>query len=175
MELANRLQKRQKHLKKWARRCGVSCYRLYDRDIPEFPLIVDWYDGEVVMWIYDRSRDTTPAEIDTWRELAIAEVQEGLAVQPKQIFAKERFRQRGLTGQYKRIDQFGQTRIIEEQGLKFEVNLSDYIDTGLFLDHRNTRDLVRQQAKANGFSIYLPTPAVLPAMLSTAVHHTPQL
>ena len=146
MELANRLQKRQKHLKKWARRCEISCYRLYDRDIPDFPLIVDWYDGEVVLWIFDRTRDTTPADIDTWRKLAIAEIQEGLNVQFDQIFAKERFRQRGLTNQYKRIDRFGQTRIVEEQGLKFEVNLSDYIDTGLFLDHRNTRDLVRQQS-----------------------------
>jgi len=146
MELANRLQKRQKHLRKWARRNGITCYRLYEKDIPEFPLIVDWYDGEVVVWIFDRSRSDTPAEIDAWRKLALAEVQEGLNVQPDQIFAKDRFRQRGLTGQYKRLDQFEHTRIVQEQGLNFEVNLSDYIDTGLFLDHRNTRDLVRKQA-----------------------------
>ncbi|KAA3659700.1 MAG: hypothetical protein DWQ04_21500 [Chloroflexi bacterium] len=147
MELANRLRKRQKHLRKWARRNGITCYRLYEKDIPEFPLIVDWYDGEVVVWLFDRSRSDTLTEIDNWRKLALAEVSAGLDVLPDHIFAKERFRQRGLTGQYKRIDQFGQTRIIEEQGLKFEVNLSDYLDTGIFLDHRNTRHLIRQQAK----------------------------
>ncbi len=146
MELANRLKKRQKHLRRWAGRNGITCYRLYEKDIPDFPLIVDWYDGEVVVWIFDRSRDNTPADINTWRELALTEIRAGLDVQQNQIFAKERFRRRGLTGQYKRIDQIGQTRIVHEQGLNFEVNLSDYLDTGLFLDHRNTRNLVRQQA-----------------------------
>ncbi|MCA9928204.1 MAG: class I SAM-dependent methyltransferase [Anaerolineales bacterium] len=146
MELANRLRKRQKHLRKWAQRQGVTCYRLYERDIPEFPLIVDWYDGEVVVWIYGRSKDETAVDHTIWCNLALADIQAGLDVQPNQIFVKERFRQQGLTNQYERVNQTGHVRIVPEQGLYFEVNLSDYLDTGLFLDHRNTRDLVRRQA-----------------------------
>lgn len=146
MDLSNRLRKRQKHLRKWARRSNVTCYRLYERDIPDFPLIVDWYAGEVVVWVYGRSQDETPTDIAAWRTLALTEIQTGLDVQPQQIFVKERFRRQGLTGQYERIDQSGQVRIVREQGLQFEVNLSDYLDTGLFLDHRRTRALVRERA-----------------------------
>jgi len=146
MELANRLRKRQQHLRKWARRGGVTCYRLYERDIPEFPLIVDWYDGEVVVWIYGRSPTDTPATNTAWYELALSEIQAGLDVQPRHIFVKKRFKQSGPDSQYERVDQSGHVRVVQEQGLNFEVNLSDYLDTGLFLDHRHTRDLVRQQA-----------------------------
>jgi len=140
--LANRLRKRQKHLRKWARRSGVTCYRLYERDIPEYPLIVDWYDGEVVLWLYDRTRDETPEEAEAWRIQAHDEIKAGLDLTDAQIYVKAREIQRG-NAQYERLEQEGTVRIVEEQGLRFEVNLSDYLDTGLFFDHRNTRALVR--------------------------------
>ncbi|MEZ4707649.1 MAG: class I SAM-dependent methyltransferase [Caldilineaceae bacterium] len=144
--LANRLRKRQRHLRKWARRSEVSCYRLYERDIPEYPLIVDWYEGEAVVWLYERTRDETDAQAMAFQAQALIEIQEGLALKPAQIFVKERQRQQG-NSQYERLAQSGQVRIVQEQGLRFEVNLSDYLDTGLFLDHRNTRARVRSEAQ----------------------------
>ncbi|GIK57057.1 MAG: methyltransferase [Chloroflexota bacterium] len=144
--LANRLRKRQRHLQKWARRQDVSCYRLYERDIPEYPAIIDWYDGAVVAWLYGRARDETPDQQATWRAHTLAEIQAGLDIPSTQIFVKERARQQGLDVQYERLAQKGHIRLVREQGLVFEVNLSDYLDTGLFLDHRQTRALVRERA-----------------------------
>ncbi len=144
--LANRLQKRQRHLQKWAKRQDVTCYRLYERNIPEYPAIIDWYDGEVVTWLYERTRDETPAQQAAWRAHTLAEIQAGLGVTAGQIFIKERARQQGLETQYERLAQTGHSRLVREQGLIFEVNLSDYLDTGLFLDHRQTRAMVRERA-----------------------------
>ncbi len=146
MALANRLRKRKKHLRKWARRNDISCYRLYERDIPEFPLIVDWVDGEVVAWVYGRSKDETAVDASAWAEIALSEIQAGLDVSPDKIFLKNRMRQRGLTEQYERTAKRSEIRIVGEQGLRFELNLSDYLDTGLFLDHRHTRKMVGDRA-----------------------------
>ncbi|WP_420642740.1 class I SAM-dependent methyltransferase [Candidatus Leptofilum sp.] len=140
--LTNRLQKRMRHLRKWAKRHDISCYRLYERDIPEFPLIVDWYDGEAVVWLYMRPNDDDEA----WHDDALNQVQEALNLSPRQIFVKTRSRQRGLQQQYERFGEKGHVRLVQEHGLKFEVNLSDYLDTGLFLDHRQTRAMVRDEA-----------------------------
>jgi 23S rRNA (cytosine1962-C5)-methyltransferase len=144
--LANRLQKRQRHLRKWAKTHAITCYRIYERDIPEYPAIVDWYDGEAVVWLYGRKTPTTPAEEEAWQNHTIAEICAGLELPPEKLFIKERFRQKGLDVQYERIAQTQAIRIITEQELRFEINLSDYLDTGLFLDHRQTREMVRQQA-----------------------------
>lgn len=143
--LANRLRKRQRHLRKWARRNNITCYRLYERDIPEFPLIVDWYDGEAVAWLYERTRDETAEQAHAHRALTLSEIGDGLDLRRDQIFVKERQVQRG-SAQYERLEQAHHVRIVDEQGLRFEVNLSDYLDTGLFLDHRATRALVRERA-----------------------------
>ncbi|GJM42747.1 MAG: methyltransferase [Ardenticatenaceae bacterium] len=140
--LANRLRKRMRHLRKWAKRHDISCYRLYERDIPEFPLIVDWYDGEAVVWLYERSDEAD----NSWQEEALQQIQDALTLKPRQIFVKTRARQRGLQQQYERFGQQGHVRLVQENGLTFEVNLSDYLDTGLFLDHRPTRAMVRETA-----------------------------
>lgn len=145
MDLANRLRKRQRHLRKWARRADVTCYRLYERDIPAFPLIVDWYDGAVVVWLLSRRKGET-AVSPAFRQQIITEICAGLDVTAADIFFKERARQQGLQTQYERVAQQQSVRIVAEQGLRFEVNLSDYLDTGLFLDHRPTRALVRNRA-----------------------------
>ena len=143
--LANRLRKRHRHLRKWARRSGVTCYRLYERDIPDAPCIVDWYDGEAVVWLSLRKRDETPEQDAAWREYVVEEVCSGLDLPIDKVFVKARERQKGLN-QYERLAQHGHVRVVEENGLRFEVNLSDYVDTGLFLDHRGTRALVREAA-----------------------------
>jgi 23S rRNA (cytosine1962-C5)-methyltransferase len=148
--LDHRLAKRFKHLSKWSRRTDAPCFRVYERDIPEFPLVVDWYDGDVVAWLHPRTRDDTPDRVDEHERVCVQHIVRGLAIDPSRLFIKHRQRQRGLA-QYERVDTRGVVRTVREQGLSFEVNLSDYLDTGLFLDHRTTRGLVR--ARASGLRV----------------------
>lgn len=144
--LANRLAKQLRHLRGWAKAGGVTCFRLYERDIPEFPLIVDWYDGDVVVWVYHRTRDDTLEKEVAFHALVKSEIVAGLEVPLERLYIKYRARVRDRTDQYERMDQRGIVRMVLEQGLKFEVNLSDYLDTGLFLDHRKTRAIIRHYA-----------------------------
>ena len=148
-QLANRLRRVHRHLRKWARRTGVTCFRLYEKDIPDQPLIVDWYDGDAVVWAFDRTRNETPAQEEAWLEAVLAAVQAGLDLPRDRIVAKRRFRQKDRQegdGQYHRVDTRGTEKVVTEHGLKFVVNLWDYLDTGLFLDHRPTRQRVRGEA-----------------------------
>jgi 23S rRNA G2069 N7-methylase RlmK/C1962 C5-methylase RlmI len=147
--LADRLKKRHRQLRKWAKRRGISCFRLYERDIPEFPCIVDWYDGEAVVWVYRRKKDETPKAEEEYVELTLSQCAEGLGLEPSAVHVKERFRQRTEEGveQYGKFGTQGRVKVVEEQGLKFEVNLSDFLDTGLFLDHRVARSWIRDEAK----------------------------
>lgn len=145
--LANRLARRLRHLRGWAAAEQITCYRLYEKDIPEFPLIVDWYDGEAVVWIMPRTRDETEEQCEQYRERALAEVRTGLAIDDARLWIKDRSGQRAggeRAAQYERVAERGAVRVVSEQGLRFEVNLSDYLDTGLFLDHRTTRSLIRR-------------------------------
>jgi len=147
--LANRLVNRQRHLRKWARRRGITCYRVYERDIPDYPVVVDWYDGDAVVWIHARKKDETPEACRAYEALVVAEICAGLEIERTRLFVKERRRQRFRRegqGQYERVETTGYTRTVDEGGLKFEVNLTDYLDTGLFLDHRDTRRLVRERS-----------------------------
>ncbi len=147
--LANRLVNRFRHVAKWARRQGITCFRLYEKDIPEFPMIVDWYEGDVVAWFYHRTRDDTFEREVAYRRLAEEEILTGLEIPRERLFIKFRARQRDGAGdrdQYERFDTRGFVKVVQELGLKFEVNLSDYLDTGLFLDHRFTRQLVRERS-----------------------------
>ncbi len=141
---ANRLGKMARHRRRWPRR-GITCYRLYDRDIPEVPLAVDVYDGYVHVAEYQRPHDRTPAEHADWLEMLMAVVAEVLNVPRDNIFLKHRRRQRG-SDQYTRVSDRRRIHTVSEGGLRFEVNLSDYLDTGLFLDHRPTRAMVREEA-----------------------------
>jgi 23S rRNA (cytosine1962-C5)-methyltransferase len=148
-QLANRLRRVHRHLRKWAKRTGVTCYRLYEKDIPDQPLIVDWYDGDAVVWAFDRTRNETPAQEEAWVAEVVRAVCAGLDVPTERVFLKRRFRQKDRQegdGQYHRLAAAGTAKIVLEHGLSFEVNLSDYLDTGLFLDHRPTRLRVRGEA-----------------------------
>ena len=145
--LGNRLAKQLKHLRGWAKAGGITCFRLYERDIPEFPAIVDWYDGDVVAWVYNRTRDDTPEKVRAFEDLCEEEILDGLQVPGARLHMKYRGRIKDRSEQYDRVDDRGVVRTVEEQGLKFEVNLSDYLDTGLFLDHRKTRSIIRHYAK----------------------------
>jgi 23S rRNA (cytosine1962-C5)-methyltransferase len=148
-QLANRLKRVHRHLRKWARRTGVTCYRLYEKDIPDQPLIVDWYDGAAVCWAYERTRNETPADEEAWLVNVTAAIRVGLDLPAENVFLKRRFRQQDRQegdGQYHRLEQRTVMKVVEEHGLKFEVNLSDYVDTGLFLDHRPTRQRVGSES-----------------------------
>jgi 23S rRNA (cytosine1962-C5)-methyltransferase len=140
---ANRLRKNQRHWNKWARRRAVSCYRIYDRDIPEFPLAIDWYEGRVHAQEFARPAADEP---DPQQEQALAELLcEVLTIKPEDLAFKTRQRQRG-PAQYEKTGRHSRPFVVHEAGLAFEVDLHGYLDTGLFLDHRLTRLLVREQA-----------------------------
>lgn len=145
----NRLLKNARHLRKWARRSGVSCYRLYDQDIPEVPLVVDWYEGRLHVATLERP-DEHPA---AWLDRMVESAREALEVPPDAAFVKRRERQRTAEGprQYEKLGHEGRRFVVSEGGLRFLVNLSDYLDTGLFLDHRQTRALVRAEAAGKRF------------------------
>ncbi len=140
----NRLRKMARHLRRWPKR-GVTCYRLYDRDIPEVPLAVDLYEGRLHIAEYDRPHDRTPAEHADWLDMLVRVAGKVLDIPRDDIHLKRRRRQRG-SEQYERVSDTRSIHTVGEGGLAFEVNLSDYLDTGLFLDHRTTRDMVRQEA-----------------------------
>ncbi|MDZ4828587.1 MAG: class I SAM-dependent methyltransferase [Phycisphaerae bacterium] len=147
--LANRLTNRYRHVAKWARRQGITCFRLYEKDIPDFPMVVDWYDGDVVAWFYHRTKDDTLDREVAYRKHAEAEILAALEIPREKLFIKYRARQRddeGNRDQYERFDSRGVIKVVDEFGLKFEVNLSDYLDTGLFLDHRFTRKTVGERS-----------------------------
>ncbi len=145
--LANRLVKNLKHLRKWARREGISCYRVYDGDIPEHPVTVDWYEGRAVAWAALRRRDETPQSREAWLAEIRSELLEGLEVEPGDLFLKER----RPGGQYRKEGEARVEVTVREATLDFLVNLSDYHDTGLFLDHRSTRAMVGSQARGRRF------------------------
>jgi 23S rRNA (cytosine1962-C5)-methyltransferase len=138
--LANRVRKNARHLGKWARRERVTCWRVYDRDIPEIPITVDTYEGALVVNDYRAfERSETGTGDDAWLDAAVAAVTSALS--PGDVFVKrrERFAHRGADQQYERQADQGAWRTVHEGGHAFRVNLSDYVDTGLFLDHRITR------------------------------------
>jgi 23S rRNA G2445 N2-methylase RlmL/16S rRNA G966 N2-methylase RsmD len=143
---ANRLKKNLKQLEKWAKRENISCYRLYDADIPEYNVAVDWYDGEVVVHEY-----AAPANVDesiAQKRLfdIVNQVPKVLAISPDKMVLKVREKQKGKE-QYQVLAKAGQYKEVTEYGAKFLVNLRDYLDTGLFLDHRLTRRSIAQQSK----------------------------
>ncbi|OJW43870.1 class I SAM-dependent methyltransferase [Terrimonas ferruginea] len=140
----NRLEKVYRHLSKTAKRQGVTCYRLYDHDLPEFPLCVELYEDKLYVAEYKRRHNLTDEEHDNWLSKALLVLSEILSVPEERIFLKLRQRKPGRLGQYQRLEQARNEWVVEENGLKFLVNLSDYLDTGLFLDHRLTRMRVRE-------------------------------
>ncbi|HRI28230.1 MAG TPA: class I SAM-dependent methyltransferase [Chitinophagales bacterium] len=146
----NRLQKRFKHLRKWAKREAVSCYRVYDRDIPEFPFCIDLYDKMIYFAEYERISPRTPDEQSAWLEACKQIACKVLNIQPDMLFTRRRQMQKGIT-QYEKLAELRHRQIIEENELRFMVNLSDYLDTGLFLDHRTTRGMVAAEAENKRF------------------------
>ncbi|HEX5794098.1 MAG TPA: bifunctional 23S rRNA (guanine(2069)-N(7))-methyltransferase RlmK/23S rRNA (guanine(2445)-N(2))-methyltransferase RlmL, partial [Rheinheimera sp.] len=142
----NRLAKNLKQLQKWAKKEGLSCYRLYDADIPEYNVAVDWYDGEVVVHEY-AAPGTVDEQVSQKRLFDVVnQVPQVLGISSDKMILKVREKQKGMS-QYQALNKAGQYKEVTEYGAKFLVNLRDYLDTGLFLDHRITRRMIQQQAK----------------------------
>lgn len=141
----NRLKKRARHLGKWARRNGIGCYRLYDRDIPEVPLVVDLYEDYLHIAEYYAPHKELPGPPEAYAERMRDAARRALGVREERAFYKTR-RRTGRGEQYEKLDAAGVTAVVHEGGLAFRVNFSDYLDTGLFLDHRITRAMVREIA-----------------------------
>ncbi len=153
---ANRLQKNLKRLGSWAQREDVSCYRLYDADMPEYAFAIDRYqvlDPEEV-WLYVQEY-AAPAEIEAEavrrrRGEVLASLPEVTGIPVERIRVRTRRRTR-RGEQYEKVDDADQFHQISEGGLRFRVNFSDYLDTGIFLDHRVTRARLRAAASGKRF------------------------
>lgn len=144
--LANRLRKNQRKLKAWLRREGVSCYRVYERDIPEIPLAIDRYGDHLhVAEFVTRRREEGP-EGDAWIAGLAAAAGDALGIPADRVHLKQRRRQKGQA-QYEKLGAGSERFVVEEGGHRFLVNLDDYLDTGLFLDHRTTRRLVADESR----------------------------
>jgi 23S rRNA (cytosine1962-C5)-methyltransferase len=142
----NRLRKMYKHYSKPAKKQDIHCFRFYDHDLPEFPFAIDWYDGAVHAAEYKRRHGMEDEEHDAWLQACKEMIAKVLEVPVDTIYMKERQRKAGRQGQYEKLGESKVERIVREGNLAFIINLTDYLDTGLFLDHRITRGLVRRGA-----------------------------
>jgi 23S rRNA (guanine2445-N2)-methyltransferase / 23S rRNA (guanine2069-N7)-methyltransferase len=148
--LINRLRKNQRILGKWARHQNIECFRVYDRDLPEYAFAIDCYGEYVQMAEYQAPSEISDEKVSTRREQAIAAVQEVFGLPREHIALKSRERQRG-TQQYEAQDRSKTFFVVNEGPARFWINLKDYLDTGLFLDHRPIRQFIRENAKGKSF------------------------
>jgi 23S rRNA (guanine2445-N2)-methyltransferase / 23S rRNA (guanine2069-N7)-methyltransferase len=149
----NRLRKNLKHLGKWARREGVDCYRVYDADLPEYALAIDLYQSDrlyVHVQEYEAPATIDPEKADLRAREALALIPTVLGVDPAQMAFKVRKRQKG-SAQYEKLGSESGFHEVNEGRCRLLVNLGDYLDTGLFLDHRITRQRIEEMAKGTRF------------------------
>ncbi|KAB7897692.1 bifunctional 23S rRNA (guanine(2069)-N(7))-methyltransferase RlmK/23S rRNA (guanine(2445)-N(2))-methyltransferase RlmL [Rouxiella sp. S1S-2] len=149
-DFANRLRKNVKKLEKWAKQQGIECYRLYDADLPDYNVAVDRYGSKIVVQEY-----APPKTIDAQKARqrlfdVINATLSVLDISSSQLVLKTRERQKG-TSQYEKLAQKGEFLMVEEFNAKFWVNLTDYLDTGLFLDHRIARKMLGEMSSGKDF------------------------
>jgi len=149
-DFANRLRKNVKKLEKWAKQQGIECYRLYDADLPDYNVAVDRYGSKVVVQEY-----APPKTVDAQKARqrlfdVINATLSVLDISSNQLVLKTRERQKG-TSQYEKLAQKGEFLQVEEFNAKFWVNLTDYLDTGLFLDHRIARKMLGEMSEGKDF------------------------
>lgn len=142
----NRLTKVFKHISKIAGKQGITCYRVYDHDIPEFPFAIEVYEDKIYMAEYRRRHGMEEEEHEQWLEDCIRIVASILGRGEDQVYVRQRQRKQGRLGQYQRMGEENEFFTVKESGLLFKVNLTDYLDSGLFLDHRITRTMVREES-----------------------------
>ncbi len=158
-QFVDRLRKMHAHRAKWARHTGVGCYRIYDADLPDYNFAIDMYEGagldEGKRWVnvseYAAPSEVDPAQAAARLSDALTVIPPVLGVEPKDVFLKVRHRAKGGSQYASDQAKAGICGITSEDGLLFEVNLSDYLDTGIFLDHRLTRGMVGSLAEGKRF------------------------
>lgn len=142
---ANRLKKNLKQLSRWVKKESISCYRVYDADMPEYAVAVDIYLGHAVVQEYAPPASIDPVKAFSRLQDVMLAVPQVLELPPERVILKQRKRQQGQQ-QYERQSQTGHFMTVTEHGCKLQVNLHDYLDTGLFLDHRPVRLKVQKLA-----------------------------
>ena len=142
----NRLSKTWRHVSKLAKRQGVTCYRVYDHDLPEFPFCIELYEDKVYLAEYQRRHRMSEEDHAAWLETCVPVISGVLEVPDERIYFRERRRKAGRLDQYEKLASEQEWFVVQEAGLSFRVNLTDYLDTGLFLDHRITRGMVRGES-----------------------------
>ncbi|MBF0124236.1 MAG: bifunctional 23S rRNA (guanine(2069)-N(7))-methyltransferase RlmK/23S rRNA (guanine(2445)-N(2))-methyltransferase RlmL [Magnetococcales bacterium] len=150
VDFANRLRNNRQRLKSWLRREEIQCYRLYDADLPEYAVAIDIYGEHVHIQEYQAPSSIDPAKAAERLQQVLITVPQVLDVAPTHIHLKTRAPQKG-SSQYRKMADVGQLLTVTEGGLQFLVNLPDYLDSGLFLDHRRTRALIRELASGGSF------------------------
>ena len=138
--LKNRIRKNYRHVRKWAKRTETNCFRIYDREIRQYPLAIDYYGGRYCVHYFSRGRDAEEPSKELIDEVNIA-LADIFNVQPSDVYWRIRSKHKE-TRQYEKTGESKEFFTVLEYGVKFKVNLIDYLDTGLFLDHRETRRLV---------------------------------
>ncbi len=143
----NRLLKVYKHKSKQAKRLKVSCYRIYDHDLPEFPFAIELYEDKIYVAEYRRRHGMNDEEHEEWLHQSFKIISDVLHLPEENIYNRERKRlSHRESEQYEKQNFAQQFLTVEENSLKFLINLTDYLDTGLFLDHRITREMVRKES-----------------------------
>ena len=150
VEFGRCLRNRVRHLRRYPSR-GITCYRLYDRDFPEVPLAIDVFEGK---WLhiaeYERPDGRSVGQHRLWLDKMVAVAADITGIPRENVFVKRRTRQRGNV-QYEKLNESGKVIRVHEGGLTFLCNMTDYLDVGLFLDHRQTHDMVRREARDKRF------------------------
>ncbi len=146
----NRLRKNLRHLRRWAARENIRCYRVYDADLPEYAAAIDLYHDWVQVQEYAPSTTVDPVRARRRIKEVMTVIPQVLEIPPEHAVLKTRRPQRGAD-QYRKLESEGRLLEVEEGGLRFLVNLTGYLDTGLFLDHRLTRKLIQELAQGRRF------------------------
>lgn len=148
-DLANRLERMKKHWGKWARRRGITCYRVYDRDIPEFPFVAEIYEDHLVLTEMESAAFLARADYAEIKNAAKEVFMSTWEIRPKNVHLKTRSRRKERE-QYEKLAE-GDSLVVHEGGLQFYIYPDNWLDTGLFLDHRNLRARVRDEAYEKNF------------------------
>lgn len=136
--LKNCIRNTYRHIRKWAKRTNTNCFRIYDREVPNYPVAIDYYDAKFCVHYFTKD-NPEPSQYMTDQINSVLTTLFG--VPEESIFWRTRLR-REKTQQYEKVSDSKESFTVLEYGVKFKVNLVDYLDTGLFLDHRETRQLV---------------------------------
>lgn len=147
---ANRLHKNMKKFKKWADKKGIECYRVYDADMPEYAVAIDIYQDWAHVQEYQAPKSIDPEKAKQRLFDAVSAIPSALNIAESKVVVKRRQKQVGKT-QYEKLDQSQHEMVVGEYGCDFIVNLKDYLDTGLFLDHRPVRKLIQDRANGKRF------------------------